>query len=202
MKPIILFVALIGITPCFCNTITPEIIASSCSADSGRTSEQYYEYGVKLAKTLDQFSAEELSRIFASPTIVSGSRNTESNPIPESLANGNQTLNEFLDLAPINFGGASSELTSESTTELDRVFVFLNENPNTRIMIEGHSSISDSRSQRISDERAAAAREYLIGLGIDESRIESVGRNFDEPIYNDRHQNELNRRIEIELIQQ
>lgn len=189
------------IVPCSAINISPEVIAVACSNDSGRTQEQYFQYGERLANTLSQYSAEQLAKIFTEPTVVSNSE-VESDPLPVSLTEGSETVNEFLELGPINFASGTSDLTSSALQELTSVFLFLTENESARILIEGHSATSGRRSQQVSEDRANAARDYLIEMGVDPDRIESIGLDASEPLIPNatREERWQNMRIEIELI--
>ncbi|MCB1229202.1 MAG: OmpA family protein [Verrucomicrobiae bacterium] len=108
-------------------------------------------------------------------------------------------LNETLGLAPFNFPTLSSKLTSGVKAELDKVVQYLTENPDQNISIEGHVSEDIAIDMTLSENRANAARNYLISQGIDENRITAVGFGSSQPLVDGFNQPE-NRRIEIKLV--
>ena len=158
--------------------ITAELIASRISADCGGSAEDYREYSEKLATLLSTYSPTALRRILGADSALAP-----------------QTLNEALKLQPVNFAYGSPALSPNSFRELDKVVEYLTDNPDTRILIEGHVSETHGGAQMLSESRAGAARLYLSQQGIDPSRIESVGRGFDSPI--EGATAEENRRIAI-----
>lgn len=89
---------------------------------------------------------------------------------------------------------------------LRQVGTILRDNPNIKIRIEGHTDSrgSDSYNLRLSDGRANAVREWLVGFGIDPSRMTSVGRGEREPIdTNSTSQGrQNNRRVEFDIVEQ
>lgn len=162
--------------------ITAELIASRISADCGGSAEDYREYSEKLATLLSTYSPAALRRILGANSALAP-----------------QTLNEALALQPINFAYGSPALSPNSFLELDKVADYLNDNPDARILIEGHVSETYNGAQNLSEARAGAARLYLSQQGIDPSRIESVGRGFDSPI--EGATPEQNRRIAITVVE-
>jgi outer membrane protein OmpA-like peptidoglycan-associated protein len=70
-----------------------------------------------------------------------------------------------------------------------------------RFVIEGHtdSTGSDRVNERLSRQRAAAVRAYLIKQGVDADRIEAIGRGEDEPVASNANPEGRanNRRVEI-----
>lgn len=104
-------------------------------------------------------------------------------------------MNEALKLQPINFAYGSPVLSPNFFRELDKVVEYLTDNPDTRILIEGHVSETHGGARKLPESRAGAAGLYLSQQGIDPSRIGSVGRGFDSPI--EGATAEENRRIAI-----
>jgi len=77
----------------------------------------------------------------------------------------------------------------------------LQKNPDMHIRIEGHTDNIGSMEYNIdlSQKRAQAVKDYLVGKGIDESRVSTVGFGYERPIApNDTEEGRsLNRRAEI-----
>lgn len=84
---------------------------------------------------------------------------------------------------------------------LNEVFSVLAENPTMRMEIRGHTDNvgSELYNLELSGNRARAVKDYLIGQGITEERISSVGYGFSEPIAaNDTEAGRtMNRRVEF-----
>ncbi|MDF1826653.1 MAG: OmpA family protein [Verrucomicrobiales bacterium] len=111
------------------------------------------------------------------------------------------SLTEKLGLESINFASLSSQLSPGSHAELDKVLSYLNENPNAKILIEGHTDANKSYDQALSEARADEAKLYLAMNGIDPSRVETIGYAGTKPIVEgtSSEARAANRRIEIQL---
>ena len=76
--------------------------------------------------------------------------------------------------------------------------------PSSNFSIEGHtdSDGSDAHNQKLSEERAAAVRNYLIEQGIDSQRLASIGFGETKPIDTNKTKagKANNRRTEVRLI--
>ena len=104
----------------------------------------------------------------------------------------------------IFFDFAKAELRPESFPELDRLVNCLNENPKMEIEIRGHTDNVGGHDANIklSNDRAAAVKIYLISKGINESRVRSIGYGETKPLKkNDTETNkQINRRVEFVII--
>ncbi|WP_201741437.1 OmpA family protein [Sinomicrobium soli] len=100
-------------------------------------------------------------------------------------------------------------IRDDAKPELDRLVQFMLDNPGIRVELSSHtdSRASHAYNQRLSQNRANAAREYLISKGIDPQRIEAVGYGETRllnrcadgvPCSEAEHQ--LNRRTEMKVI--
>ncbi len=65
--------------------------------------------------------------------------------------NSMPTLNTELGLDAMNFTRLSSALLSEATTEPDKVFDYLMENPDASIQIDGHTDVIKHYDQALSE---------------------------------------------------
>lgn len=109
---------------------------------------------------------------------------------------------ERLVLYGINFATNSAEITDESFNLLDHVARLLEGQPDLRIRIEGHTDGvgSDEANLKLSHDRAASVRDYLVsGHGIDAGRLSIRGMGEGSPIAgNDTEAGRgANRRVEI-----
>lgn len=91
-----------------------------------------------------------------------------SSPIP---------VNQKVRLKNLLFKISKSEILPESNSELNRIFDFLQNNPSTFILIEGHTDrVGDSNKNLIlSKQRAEAIKKYLTDKGVNGERITTVG---------------------------
>jgi outer membrane protein OmpA-like peptidoglycan-associated protein/tetratricopeptide (TPR) repeat protein len=119
-------------------------------------------------------------------------------PLQPVLAGANIILkNIFFDLNKFS-------LKSESTAELDLLVTFMQENPNLKIEISGHTDNvgNTSENNTLSLNRAKAVTEYLAGKGIASGRMSYRGYGSTKPVAsNDNERGKsLNRRTELRVI--
>lgn len=95
----------------------------------------------------------------------------------------------------------SSELRSDSVEELDRVANSMNENPDARIRIEGHTDNAGTQeyNQRLSERRAQAVADYLANRNVPRNRMIVEGKGELEPTSTNQTSEgrQQNRRVEI-----
>jgi len=96
------------------------------------------------------------------------------------------------------------DLQAESFPELNRVVELMAQNPNLVIEIDGHTDNvgSDESNQTLSQNRANAVREYLLGKGVGAARIAAKGFGESKPVAtNDTDEGrQLNRRVEFVIV--
>ncbi|MEM6840864.1 MAG: OmpA family protein [Bacteroidota bacterium] len=96
------------------------------------------------------------------------------------------------------------EIKEKSKPELDKIVVFLRENPDTSISINGHTDNvgTDAYNQTLSTQRAEAVYDYLIQAGVLEERLGYRGYGASKPIAdNDTTEGrQKNRRIAFEIL--
>jgi OmpA-OmpF porin, OOP family len=89
---------------------------------------------------------------------------------------------------------------------LDEVVMALNDNPNIRVSIEGHTDSvgNDKTNMKLSQKRADSVRTYLIKKGIQGERLGSKGFGETVPIADNRTQEgrDQNRRVEFVIVSQ
>jgi outer membrane protein OmpA-like peptidoglycan-associated protein len=105
-------------------------------------------------------------------------------------------------LRNVFFETGSAALKPESVTELDRLAQLLSETPELRIQINGHTDNvgNSAANQLLSEARAKAVLDYLIGKGVGAERLRFRGFGAGKPIdTNDTPEGRaLNRRTEFE----
>ncbi len=83
----------------------------------------------------------------------------------------------------IFFGYDSSELDTTARQTLDRQAAWLRTYPNTRVMIEGHADERGTREYNLAlgERRANAVKNYLLALGIEGNRVETISYGKERP---------------------
>ncbi len=123
------------------------------------------------------------------------------NGCPEVTIEIIKQLNDYS--KTILFDTGKSTIRQESYTVLQSIVDIMKEYPTTSFVIEGHTDSvgRDSTNQTLSDSRAAAVRSYLITIGMDASRLSSVGYGEHRPIASNSNKagRQQNRRVEISL---
>jgi len=74
-------------------------------------------------------------------------------------------------------------LSAESRQTLTDIAAYLKENTDVRLMIEGHCDERGTNEYNLAlgDRRANAARDFLITLGVDPVRIETISYGEEKP---------------------
>jgi outer membrane protein OmpA-like peptidoglycan-associated protein len=97
----------------------------------------------------------------------------------------------------------SAALKPGAMDELTRVARVLNQYPQTRIVVAGHtdSTGSETYNQQLSERRAGSARNVLVGQGVAPERIMTVGHGKSRPVADNstEYGRQLNRRVEITI---
>jgi outer membrane protein OmpA-like peptidoglycan-associated protein len=104
----------------------------------------------------------------------------------------------------IFFDYNKATLRPESYTELNNLLQLLRQNPSMTIEISGHTDNRGTAeyNKRLSEARAKAVVDYLIGQGISDTRLRYAGYGFEQPIApNTTEANmQLNRRVEFKIL--
>ncbi len=103
----------------------------------------------------------------------------------------------------VTFGFDSSDLTSSARSALDDVASVLQQYPDTRVNIAGHTDSTGEASynQRLSERRAESVGSYLARTGVARNRLNMRGYGEEQPVAsNDSEQGRSqNRRVEVTL---
>ncbi|MEX0622998.1 MAG: OmpA family protein [Saccharospirillum sp.] len=106
-----------------------------------------------------------------------------------------------LTLGDVLFATGSAEIRGGASTNLNRLVSFLQQYPERKVQIEGHTdNVGSSQiNQVLSRQRAESVRNYLIQQGIASNRITAMGLSMNQPIAsNDTAEGrQQNRRVEI-----
>jgi OmpA-OmpF porin, OOP family len=116
-----------------------------------------------------------------------------------------EEVKKRVDLAANNilFVTGSYKLVAKSYKGLNEVIKILQDNPDMKLAIDGHTDNvgKDESNQKLSDNRAKAVKDYFVSKGIDESRITSAGHGETTPIADNKTAagRQKNRRVEMKL---
>jgi formylglycine-generating enzyme len=90
----------------------------------------------------------------------------------------------FVDIYGIYFDINKYVVKPESFPVIDQITKYLQDNPKTRIVIEGHTDNTggDQLNQTLSDNRAKAIKAELVKKGIDSGRMETKGYGASKPV--------------------
>ncbi len=123
---------------------------------------------------------------------------------PEVSAEVIKQLNDYG--KTILFDSGKSSFKDQTYPVLESINSILKEYPNSNFMIEGHtdSDGSNELNQSLSENRAAAVRNYLVEKGINADRLKSTGYGETKPIASNKTAKGKaeNRRVEVSLIKE
>ena len=104
----------------------------------------------------------------------------------------------------VTFATNKAELDPDATTILDSAAAALNKHVELKVEVGGHTDSvgSDQHNQKLSERRAKAVRDYLIGKGVAADRLTAAGYGESKPIdNNDTDEGRArNRRVELKLL--
>ncbi len=104
----------------------------------------------------------------------------------------------------IQFDTGKTVITDEAAGILANVKAIMEEYPQAKFHVEGHTDSTGSAktNDRLSEARAAAVRDYLVANGVDEFRLSSKGYGSNNPIADNKTRagRKQNRRVEIKVV--
>ena len=106
-----------------------------------------------------------------------------------------------LTLSDVLFDTAAATLKPGAASAIDRLAKYLEQNPESRVIIEGHTDSrgSEAYNEDLSQRRAQAVADELVTRGISSDRLEVIGRGEGFPVANNGTDagRQQNRRVEI-----
>lgn len=132
------------------------------------------------------------------------SRTQEAEALRRQLAelNAKQTDRGLvITLGDVLFETGKADLRGAATANLNKLSTVLSQQPNSSLVIEGHTDSvgSDSFNQVLSQNRADSVKAFLLNQGIASNRITAVGKGESTPVASNDSSSgrQLNRRVEI-----
>jgi len=135
--------------------------------------------------------------------------------ITESLTLDGSNLEKDFELTPLEVGATitlnevyfergTANLLEDSYSELERVIEMMDENPNVKIELAGHTDNQGNSklNLKLSQERVDIVKQYLTEHSIDGKRIKGKGYGGTRPVASNASEDsrKLNRRVEITIL--
>ena len=126
-------------------------------------------------------------------------------PLLAGLERSQLKKGQIVKIDNIYFQIDQANIQSTSYTELDKLFIFLRENPDVSVEIGGHTNGLPTEHwfcDSLSTARAKAVAQYLSGKGIDMERLAYKGYGKRKPLFSDRTEygRRKNQRVEIKIL--
>jgi peptidoglycan-associated lipoprotein len=106
-------------------------------------------------------------------------------PVAPSATSKTVDASAAVVLAPdIYFEFDRSAITDASQAELKTNAAWMAANPSRNVILEGHCDERGTReyNMALGDRRATAAKEYLVRLGVDPSRLKTISYGEEKPV--------------------
>lgn len=108
-----------------------------------------------------------------------------------------------LTLGDVLFSSGTATLNGGGNAHLEKLAGFLNHYPGRTAVIDGYTDSigSDDYNQGLSERRAAAVKDYLVGQGVDASRLTASGMGKSAPVASNGTAagRQQNRRVEVTI---
>jgi len=152
-------------------------------------------FGKKKAKNAGTFGETE--------GITPGVVDVGSIPPPDRMADGNRVPVSEFNVENVLFSYDSYQIAESEIAKVEKVAEFLKSNADIRLVTEGHCDERGSNEYNMSlgEHRALAVRAYLVGLGVDSSRIQTRSFGEEKPLESGHNEAawRANRRVEFAL---
>ena len=126
-------------------------------------------------------------------------------PVPPRTNTANPRVEDLFrdNIQTIYFDYDKAEIRPDQIQRLQSNASWMKQNPNVRIVVEGHCDERGSQEYNLAlgDHRANAVKEYLVSQGVGESRINTISYGEERPVCRDENEDcyQKNRRAEFVL---
>lgn len=115
------------------------------------------------------------------------------------------TVGSTIALNHVLFVQGTSQMLEGSEKELNLVVEMMDDNPEIKILLKGHTDSQGDPVQniRLSEARVKAVKKYLTNKGVNAYRMRSIGYGGNAPIASNENEEtrKLNRRVEFEVVE-
>ena len=186
-------------------TIYYENLTTGASIGVARSNPATGEYKIALpANERYGFRAEATGFIPISENLDLTQLSTGSEEISRNLILVPMEQGQTLTINNVFFETGQFELLPASFPELERLAKLMNENPNMRIRLEGHTdNVGNAQNNmNLSNSRVEAVKSFLVNKGVAANRIQSRGMGQTKPIApnNTEEGRAKNRRVEFIIL--
>lgn len=132
------------------------------------------------SNTVINTTEKELSKINPTPQIDSVNE-TESTVLNEESTRLSHS--KILKISTVYFDLNQSKVLDNEKSKIHMIIYILDKNPNSKILIEGHTTQKgENDAIKLSQSRALAVKQYLINKGVDAAKIEIKSLGSSEPL--------------------
>ena len=135
--------------------------------------------------------------------VINASDKCPNTPTGAKVDGNGCVVEQTLVMRDITFEFDSARLTTNAQRLMENAVAFLRSDSSARITVAGHTDSrgSDSYNLKLSRDRANEVRDYLVGYGIEASRLQAVGYGETRPVASNDNESgrELNRRVEFRI---
>ena len=130
------------------------------------------------------FTVSEPGYLFYSQSILLKDAKTLVDPLVLDIKLEPIEVGAKMDLYNIYFETDSFRILAASEPELERLTIFLQNNPDLRVEIQGHTDNTGTQEKNrvLSENRAKSVVDYLVAKGISTSRLQFKGYGADLPV--------------------
>jgi peptidoglycan-associated lipoprotein len=107
-------------------------------------------------------------------------------------------------LESVYFDFDKSSIKAPERAKLQTAAAYLKDHPEQRLLLEGHCDWQGTAEYNLGlgDRRAVAAKKYLLSLGVDEKRLETLSKGSEEAVKNaDDATRAKDRRVELVVLE-
>lgn len=104
-------------------------------------------------------------------------------PAPVPTAVGSPVTSSMPDIGSVHFATDKADLTPEGQATLTQAAQYMKDHPNAHLRVEGYTDATgtDPHNMPLSQQRAITVEQFLVGQGIDKSRLTGEGFGPENP---------------------
>ncbi|MCY7352558.1 MAG: OmpA family protein [Cytophagaceae bacterium] len=173
--------------------------------DSLQSFPQNGEYRMKLTPGYVYQITASAKGYLVQTEIVDLTKTTGLQQVTKNIELRALAVGDKVTLKNIYFEATKSDLLKASFAELDNLVTLMTDNPTMEIRLEGHTDVigDHAANLKLSEDRVAEVRRYLVRKGIEAERIQATGYGDTRPLVakGTDEQRKVNRRVEFAILQ-